>query len=168
MKTNDLRNAIETLRVQNGNGRYDEVINQLEVQFQELFKEEEEKRIEEDWGLTKPQYDDVMKEVSATCNPTDDAFKFNNKQMRLFAYMFVSRKILVKDYEGDIITCDDARKMVYDDPFNYIDIDEIVDEKFDEVDEEELYDILVELRDDEYVTDEDGNVINEEDEVVRN
>lgn len=179
MNRDTLQTAIETLEAQNENSQFDQVIAQMKVQLQDLQKAEEEaadeearkeaelvKRIEEKWGLTKAQYDDVINEYQATMNPIDNAFEFNNKQMKLFAHLWIvnPKERLLMDCDGLFLTEDDAYNMVYKNPWEYIDIDEIVDEKFDEVDEEELYNKLVEMRDDEYETDEDGNILHEDEE----
>lgn len=176
MKIENLKNAIETLGAQNVNGQFDQVINQMKVQLQDFQKAEEEarketeleKRIQEEWGMTKAQYDEVMNEYSATCNPIKHALELNNKQMKLFAHLWVENpsERLLMDYDGDVLTEEGAYDMVYNNLDYYIDINEIVDDSFEEVDEEALYNKLVEMRNDEYETDEDGNILHEEDEVA--
>ena len=178
MKTNDLINAIETLEAQNENGQYDQVINQMQVQLQDLQKAEEEaeeearkeaelaKRIEEEWGLTKAQYDEVVNVYDVTSNPIEDALELNNKQMKLFAHLWIENpsETLLTDYDGEIITEKEAYDMVYNNPDNYIDINDVVNDNFYNVEEEELYNKLVEMRDYEFDTDEDGNIVNEDEE----
>lgn len=181
MNIDNLQTAVETLEAQNEDGQLDQVITQMKVQLQALQKAEEEaeeearkeaelaKRIEEEWGLTKAQYDEVVNVYDVTSNPIEDALELNNKQMRLFAHLWVENpsETLVKDYDGEFYTEEEACDMVYENPEQYIDIHEVVNDNFDEVDEEELYNKLVEMRDDEYETDEDGNTLHEgeEDEV---
>lgn len=179
MNRDTLQTAIETLEAQNENSQFDQVIAQMKVQLQDLQKAEEEaadeearkeaelvKRIEEKWGLTKAQYDEVVNVYDVTSNPIENALELNNKQMKLFAHLWIENpsETLLTDYDGDFYTEEEAYDMVCNNPDDYIDINDVVNENFYNVEEEELYNKLVEMRDDEYETDEDGNILHEDEE----
>lgn len=171
----NLSTAIETLGAQNVNGQFDQVINQMKVQLQDLQKAEEEarkeaeleKRIQEEWGMTKAQYDEVIKTFESGENPTDYAYEFNDKQLKLLAHKWATEKELL-DVDGEFKTLDEAIDAVENNPSYYIDFEDYVAEHFSVFDEDEIYEKLVEMRDDEFETDEDGNILHEEDEVVYN
>ena len=173
MNIENFKTAIETLEAQNENGQFDQVINQMKVQLQDLQKAEEEarkeaelvKRIEEKWGLTKPQYDEVIKTFKSGENPTDDAYEFNNKQLKLLAHKWATEKDLI-DVDGEFKTLDEAIDVVENNPSYYIDFEDYIAKHFDVFDEDEIYEKMVEMRDDEYETEEDGNILHEEDEVA--
>ena len=175
MKTIELKNGIETLEAQNENGQFDQVINELKVQLENLQKAEEEarkeaeleKRIEEEWGMTKAEYDEVIKTFESGENPTDYAYEFNNRQLKLLAHKWATEKDLL-DVDGEFKTLDEAIDAVENNPSYYIDFEDYVAEHFSVFDEDEIYEKLVEMRDDEFETDEDGNILyeDEEDEVA--
>ena len=175
MKILNLLSAIETLEAQNENGQFDQVINELKVQLENLQKAEEEarkeaeleKRIEEEWGMTKAEYDEVIKTFESGENPTDYAYEFNNRQLKLLAHKWATEKDLL-DVDGEFKTLDEAIDAVENNPSYYIDFEDYVAEHFSVFDEDEIYEKLVEMRDDEFETDEDGNILyeDEEDEVA--
>ena len=173
MKIENFKTAIETLGAQNMNGQFDQVINQMKVQLQDLQKAEEEarkeaeleKRIQEEWGMTKAQYDEVIKTFESGENPTDYAYEFNNRQLKLLAHKWATEKDLIDVY-GEFKTLDEAIDVVENNPSYYIDFEDYIAKHFDVFDEDEIYEKMVEMRDDEYETDEDGNILHEEDEVA--
>ena len=171
MKTLNLTTVVESLEAQNENGQFDQVINELKVQLhnlqqaEEKANEEAELEIKEKWGLTIKEYDEVIRAFNSDDNPTDCAYKFNNKQLKLLAHKWGTDCVLY-DVDGEFKTYDEAWDEVNNYPWDYIDIDEVINDNFSEVDEDEIYETLVELRDEEYATDENGNVVYEEDEVA--
>lgn len=173
MKVIELKKATETLEAQNENGQFDHVINEMKVQLRNLQKAEREadekaeleKRIKEEWGLTLKEYNDVICAFNTGENPTECAFEFNNKQLKLLAHKWSTDSVLY-DVDGDFLTYNEAWDEVNNYPSEYLDLDEVIANNFNEIGEDEIYEKLLEIRDEEFVTDKDGNVIDVKNEVA--
>ena len=173
MKIISLKKAIETLEAQNENGQFDQVIYDMKVQLLNLQKAEKEaneeggldKLYQHVWGMTEKEFYAVVKKYQPTLNPTKDAYELNNKQMKVLAHQYYNDRNLFW-VDGEIKTRDEAYDEVVNNIDEYIDIYEFIWDNLNHVDEKDIYNALIVERDDEFETDEDGNVVYEEDEVA--
>ena len=162
MEIKILKNAIESLEAQNVNGQFDQVINEMNVQLHNL--QEAEKKAKEDaeeqrkWGLTKKEYDDVIHAFNYSRNPTDCAYEFNNKQLKLLAHKWVTDSDLYI-VDDEYKTYDELWEDISDNLDCYFNIDQVIDDNFDLIDEDDLYQVLIDARNEVYETDENGDLV---------
>ena len=158
----NLIKAIESLEAQNVNGQFDQVINEMKVQLSNLQKAEEEAKEDAEeqrkWGLTKKEYDDVIHAFNSSYNPTDCAYEFNNKQLKLLAHKWVTYRNLY-NVDDEFKTFDELCEYIIDNLDCYFNIDQVIDNNFDLVDECDLYQALIDARNEEYETDENGDLV---------
>lgn len=113
----NLIKAIESLEAQNVNGQFDQVINEMKVQLSNLQKAEEEAKEDAEeqrkWGLTKKEYDDVIHAFNSRYNPTDCAYEFNNKQLKLLAHKWVTYRNLY-NVDDEFKTFDELCEYIID------------------------------------------------------
>ena len=74
MQSNILQKAIESLAAQNENGQFDQLIESLNVQFQETIGEEKRNEEAQKYGLTIEQYEAVIHAYEHDDNPLDCFF----------------------------------------------------------------------------------------------
>ena len=165
MREINFNKAIETLEAQKVNGQFDQVINETKVQLHNLQKAEEKAKEDAEeqrkWGLTKKEYDDVIHTFDYNRNPTDCAYEFNNKQLKLLAHKWVTYRNLYNVVDA-FKTFDELCEYIIDNLDYYFNIDQVIDDNFDLVDEDDLYQALIDARSEAYETDENGNLILEE------
>ena len=159
MDINILSKSIEIIESQNENGQFDQVIEFLRVQSQEALKEEQAKAEALKYGLTEEQYNEVIDAFKSDSFPLDDSYQFNNAQLKLLAHKWAEDKSLYLDDDGEVISWKDAYGLICDEPDYYIDIDQVIDDNFDLVDECDLYQALIDARNEEYETDENGDLV---------
>ena len=162
MNNNIISKSIETLMSQNENGQFDQVIEILRVQSQEALKEEQAKAEAQKYGLTEEQYNEVIDAFKSDSCPLDDCYQFNNAQLKLLAHKWAEDKSLYLDDDGEVINWNDAYGMICSCPYNYFDIDKVIDDNFVLVNEDDLYQALMDARNEVYETDANGDLVLEE------
>lgn len=161
MDINILSKSIETLTSHNENGLFDREIASLRVQYQEALKDEQTMEAQK-YGLTEEQYNEVIDAFKSDSFPLDDSYQFNNAQLKLLAHKWAENKSLYLSEEYGVISWNSACIMIYDHPERYIDIDQTIDDNFDRVDEDDLYQALIDVRNQVYETDANGDLVIEE------
>lgn len=164
MKSSIINNAIETLAAKNENGQFDQLIESLNVQFQETIGEEKRNEEAQKYGLTIEQYEAVINAFENDDNPLDCYYEFTNAQMKLLAHKWTSNSndLLFINDDNEVLTFDEASDYVCDHPDWFFDIDEAVYDNFESVDEDMLYQKLIDARNEECEIDENGELVLEE------
>lgn len=157
----EILSQIETLESQNENGQFDQVIESLRVQYYEALDEERKNEEAQKYGLTKEQYDDVIDAFENDDNPLDCYYEFTNAQMRLLAHKWTSNNndLLFINDDEEVVTFEEASDYICYHPDWFFDIDEAVYDNFESVDEDTLYQRLIDARNEECETDENGELV---------
>lgn len=157
----EILSQIETLESQNENGQFDQVIESLRVQYYEALDEERKNEEAQKYGLTKEQYDDVIDAFENDDNPLDCYYEFTNAQMRLLAHKWTSNNndLLFINDDEEVVTFEEASDYICYHPDWFFDIDEAVYDNFESVDEDTLYQRLIDARNEECDTDENGELV---------
>ena len=157
----EILSQIETLESQNENGQFDQVIESLRVQYYEALDEERKNEEAQKYGLTKEQYDDVIDAFKNDDNPLDCYYEFTNAQMRLLAHKWTSNNndLLFINDDDEVVTFEEASDYICYHPDWFFDIDEAVYDNFESVDEDTLYQRLIDARNEECETDENGELV---------
>lgn len=160
----EILSQIETLESQNNNGQFDQVIESLRVLYQNALNEEKKNKEAQKYGLTKEQYDEVIDAFVNDNNPLDGYYEFTNAQMKLLAHKWTSNNndLLFINDDDEVLTLHEASDYICDHPDWFFDIDEAVYDNFESVDEDTLYQRLIDARNEECETDENGELILEE------
>lgn len=142
----EIKKAIETLKAQNANGQFDQVIENLESQ---LTTSSAVNILLEEWNLTKAEYDEVCNAfhgVRSGNNPFDTDFQMNDNQLKFLAHLIAEYKDYYVDEWDDRIESpmdyDNLYSEILQNVETYFDIDEKISEEFSKVSEEDIYDIL--------------------------
>lgn len=157
----EILSQIETLESQNENGQFDQVIESLRVQYYEALDEERKNEEAQKYGLTKEQYDEVIDAFENDDNPLDCYYEFTNAQMRLLAHKWTSNNndLLFINDDEEVVTFEEASDYICYHPDWFFDIDEAVYDNFESVDEDTLYQRLIDARNEECETDENGELV---------
>jgi hypothetical protein len=156
----DILKAIESLGAQNENGQFDQVIESLRVQFHKALVEEKKNEEAYKYGLTIEQYDEVIDAFENDDNPLDGYYEFTNDQMKLLAHKWTSsNNDLLFINDDEIVTFDEASDYLCDHPDWFFDIDEAVYNNYKSVDEDTLYQRLLDARNEVCETDENGELV---------
>lgn len=157
----EILSKIETLESQNKNGQFDKVIESLRVQFHKALVEERKNEEAQKYGLTNEQYNEVIDAFENDDNPLDCYYEFTNAQMRLLAHKWTSNNndLLFINDDDEIVTFDEASDYICDHPDWFFDIAEAVYDNFESVDEDTLYQRLIDARNEECETDENGELV---------
>ena len=160
-KSSILAKNIETFEAQNENGQFDQEIEYLKVQFQKALDEERKSEEAQKYGLTIEQYDEVIDAFENDDNPLDGYYEFTNDQMRLLAQKWTSNNddLLFINHDDEIVTFDEASDYICDHPDWFFDIDEAVYDNYKSVDEDMLYQRLLDARNEVCETDENGELV---------
>lgn len=162
-----LQKAIESLAAQNENGQFDQVIEHLRVLYQTVSGKNEEAQ---KYGLTSEQYEAVIHAFEHDDNPLDCFYEFTNAQMKLLAHKWTSNRndtLFIND-DDEIMTFDEASEYICDHPDWFFDIGEAVYDKFYFVDEDTLYQRLIDARNEECEIYENGELVLEKVELNSN
>lgn len=142
----ELKKAIETLKAQNTNGQFDQVIASLEGQ---LTASSAVSILLEEWSLTQDEYDRVVESfewVKDGNNPFDTDFQMNDNQLKFLAHLIKEYKDYYVDEWNDRIETpldyDNLYSEILQNVETYFDIDEKISEEFSKISEEDIYDIL--------------------------
>lgn len=161
MDSKVLEKVIETLEAQSENGQLDQVIKSLRVQFQKALDEEQTNEEAQKYGLTIEQYDEVIDAFEDDDNPLDCYYEFTNAQMKLLAHKWTSNNndLLFINDDDEIVTFDEASDYICNHPNRFFDIDEAVYDNYESVDEDTLYQRLIDARNEKCETDENGELV---------
>lgn len=142
----ELKKAIETLKAQNTNGQFDQVIASLEGQ---LTTAGAVNILLMEWNLTQEEYDRVVESfewVKDGNNPFDTNFQMNDNQLKFLAHLIKEYKDYYTDEWDDRIETpmdyDNLYSEILQNVETYFDIDEKISEEFSKISEEDIYDIL--------------------------
>lgn len=142
----ELKKAIETLKAQNANGQFDQVIASLEGQ---LTASCAVNILLMEWNLTQDEYDEVcnaFQGVKDGNNPFDTDYQMNDNQLKFLAHLIKEHKDYYVDEWDDRIETpmdyDNLYSEILQNVETYFDIDEKISEEFSKVSEEDIYDIL--------------------------
>ena len=139
----EIKKAIETLKAQNANGQFDQIIESMESQ---LTTSSAVNILLEEWNLTQEEYDRVVESfewVKLGNNPFDTDFQMNDNQLKFLAHLIKEYKDYYTDEWDDRIETpmdyDNLYSEILQNVETYFDIDSKISDEFAVVSEEDIY-----------------------------
>ena len=146
MNSKEIKKAIETLKAQNANGQFDQIIESLESQ---LTASSAVNILLKEWGLTQDEYDEVcnaFQGVKDGNNPFDTDFEMTDNQLKFLAHLIKEYKDYYVDEWDDRIEYpldyDDLYSEIVENAETFFDIDSKISDEFAVVSEEDIYGYL--------------------------